>query len=70
MLRDEIRDSLTAIQLRGVDIKNIPIKERINLYSYIFTPILVETILKAERLSTAIEMRGFRAYESVQAFLY
>lgn len=69
MIREEIRDSLIAIQLRGVDIKNIPIKERINIYSYIFTPILVETIFKAERISTAIEMRGFRAYESRTSFL-
>lgn len=69
MIREEIKDSLTAIQLRGVDIKNIPIKERINLYSYLFTPILVGTILKAERLSTAIEMRGFRAYDNRTSFL-
>lgn len=63
MIREEIKDSLTAIQLRGVDIKKIPIKERLNLYSYLFTPILAGTMLKAERLSIAIEMRGFRAYD-------
>lgn len=69
MIRDEIQDSLIAIQLRGVDLKNIPIKERINIYSYIFTPILIETIIKAERLSAAIEMRAFRAYDSRTSYL-
>lgn len=69
IIRDEIRDSLIAIQLRGIDLKNIPIKERLNIYSYIFMPILVETIIKAERLSIAIEMRGFRAYENRTSFL-
>lgn len=69
MIGEEIKDSLIAIQLRGVEIKSIPLKERINLYSYIFTPILVGAILKAERLSTAIEMRGFRAYDSRTSFL-
>lgn len=69
ILSQEIKDSLTAIQLRGVDIKTIPIRERISIYSYIFTPILVGTILKAEKLSTAIEMRGFRAYDNRTSYL-
>ncbi|NLX62958.1 MAG: energy-coupling factor transporter transmembrane protein EcfT [Tissierellia bacterium] len=69
MIREEIQDSLTAIQLRGIDIKNIPLKERINIYSYLFTPILVETLIKAERLAAAIEMRGFRAYDSRTSYL-
>lgn len=69
ILTEEIKDSLTAIQLRGIEINNIPIKKRISVYSYIFTPILVGTILKAEKLSTAIEMRGFRAYDSRTSYL-
>lgn len=69
ILSQEIKDSLTAIQLRGVDIKTIPIRKRISVYSYIFTPILVGTLLKAEKLSTAIEMRGFRAYDNRTSYL-
>ena len=69
ILTEEIKDSLIAIQLRGVEINNIPIKQRINLYSYIFTPILVGTISKAEKLSTSIEMRGFRAYDDRTSYL-
>lgn len=69
MIRDEIKDSLVAIQLRGIDIKNIPVKERISLYSYLFNPLLIGAILKAERLSIAMEMRGFRAYGNRTSFL-
>ncbi len=69
ILREEIRESLLAIQLRGVEIRQIPIRQRINLYSYLFTPILVSTILKAEKLSIAVEMRGFRAYDSRTSYL-
>lgn len=69
ILAEEIKDSFTAIQLRGIEINNIPLKKRISIYSYIFTPILVGTISKAEKLSTAIEMRGFRAYDNRTSYL-
>ncbi len=68
-LSEEIKDSLTAIQLRGIEINQIPIRKRINMYSYIFTPILVATISKAEKLSIAIEMRGFRAYDDRTSYM-
>ncbi|HSH34824.1 energy-coupling factor transporter transmembrane component T, partial [Schnuerera sp.] len=58
ILTEEIKDSLTAIQLRGIEIENLPMKKRISIYSYLFAPILTGTILKAEKLSIAIEMRG------------
>lgn len=69
LLTEEIKDSLIAIQLRGIEIRKISIRKRISLYSHIFTPILAGTILKAEKLSTAIEMRGFRAYERRTSYL-
>lgn len=69
ILTEEIKDSLTAIQLRGIEINNIPIKKRLSIYSYIFTPVLVGTISKAEKLSIAIEMRGFRAYDNRTSYL-
>lgn len=69
ILTEEIKDSLTAIQLRGIEINQIPIRKRISMYSYIFTPILVGTISKAEKLSIAIEMRAFRAYDDRTSYL-
>lgn len=69
LLTEEIKDSLTAIQLRGIEINNIPIRERVSVYSYLFTPILAGVLLKAEKLSIAMEMRGFRAYDNRTSYL-
>lgn len=69
ILMEEIRDSLVAIQLRGVEVDRIPWKRKIYVYSYLFTPILVATIIRAQKLSMSIEMRGFRAYESRTSYM-
>jgi energy-coupling factor transport system permease protein len=69
LLRSEFIDVMTAIQLRGVDIKKIPFKKRLKLYSYIFTPIMAGAIKKARDLSTAMEARAFRAYPERTSYL-
>lgn len=69
ILMDEIKDSLVAIQLRGIEIERIPWKKKFYVYSYLFTPILISTIIKAQRLSMSIEMRGFRAYETRTSYM-
>jgi energy-coupling factor transport system permease protein len=69
MLRNEFRDVITAIQLRGVELKRIPLKKRIRVYSYIFTPIVAGAINKARKLSIAMETRAFRAYPDRTSYL-
>jgi len=69
MLREEIKDSIVAIQLRGVEIEKIPLRKRLYIYSRLFTPILISTIIKAQKLSMSIEMRGFRAYEQRTSYM-
>ncbi|NLK91050.1 MAG: energy-coupling factor transporter transmembrane protein EcfT [Clostridiales bacterium] len=64
ILIEEIKDSVIAIQLRGIEIEKIPLRERFRVYSYLFTPVFVSTIIRAQKLSMSIEMRGFRAYET------
>lgn len=68
-MTEEIKDSLIAIQLRGIELDKIPLKNRIHIYSYIFTPIVVGSISKAEKLSMAIEMRAFRAYDKRTSYM-
>jgi energy-coupling factor transport system permease protein len=58
----EMKDVLTAIQLRGVELKKIPVQKKYQIYSYILMPIVISSIIKAQRLSIAMETRGFRAY--------
>jgi len=62
LLRDEAVDMLTAIQLRGVNLKKIPLLRRLKMYSYLLAPLLISVLLKARDLSLAMEMRAFRAF--------
>ena len=70
LLRNEIKDTFTAIQLRGIEIKKIPLKKRIRLYLYVFNPVVAGAIRKAHQLSVAMEMRAFRAYKGRTSLLH
>lgn len=59
---EEFRDTITAIQLRGVDIKRIPFREKLKMYSKIITPVVYGAVDRAQKLSYAMELRAFRAY--------
>jgi energy-coupling factor transport system permease protein len=63
LLVEETKDAFTAIQLKGIDIKNLPLKKRFEIISYVFTPVIAGTLNKAKKLSLSVECRGFRAYD-------
>lgn len=56
----EVQDAFLAMQLRGIDIHRLPIRKRIQVFAYLFIPLVGSTINKAERLSETIESRGFQ----------
>lgn len=60
--RDQLKDVLTAVQLRGVDLKKIPWGCKLNMYKRLVFPIVYRTMRQAEQMATAMEARGFRAY--------
>ena len=62
LLQEEITDMLTAIQLRGVNLKQIPVPRRLKTYSYLLMPMIASVLVKSRDLSMAMEMRAFRAY--------
>lgn len=62
LLREEAVDILTALQLRGVQLDRIPIRERFRVYSYLLMPMIWSVLGKSQELAVAVEMRGFRAY--------
>jgi energy-coupling factor transport system permease protein len=64
ILAEEMKDSVIAIQLAGADIKHIPLKKKLSIYTYIFFPVVAATILRAKKISISMEARGFRAYPS------
>jgi len=59
---EEFRDTVTAVQLRGVDIKRIPLREKLKIYTSILSPVVYGAVDKAQKLSCAMELRAFRAY--------
>ena len=59
---NEFKDTIIAIELRGIQIKQLKVREKIELYSYILSPIVIGALDKAKKLSLSIEMRGFRAH--------
>ncbi|HBH13694.1 MAG: ABC-type cobalt transport system permease [Clostridiales bacterium 38_11] len=69
LLMEELKDTLTAIQLRGIDIGKLQLKERIEIISYIFTPVFVGALSKAKKLSLSVECRGFRAFDNRTSIL-
>lgn len=58
---EEFRDTVTAIQLRGVDLRRIPVREKIRIYTKIIMPVAYGAADRAQKLSYAMELRAFRA---------
>lgn len=69
MLREELEDTLTAIQLRGIDMEKLTFKKKVEIYSYIFTPVVAGAVLKSQKLAIAMECRGFRALPKRTSYL-
>lgn len=69
VLSRELKDVVTAVQLRGIDLYRIQIKKRLKIYYFIFTPVIIGAIRKAQKLSTAMETRAFRAYPNRTSYL-
>lgn len=63
VLKDELQNTLAAIQLRGVDLKKVYKRKVIKVYVSLFSPIIYMIYKKAEKLSILLELRGFRKYE-------
>jgi len=62
VLREEMVNMITAVQLRGFELKKVPWREKIKLYCSLFFPLVYRTILKTQQLSLAMEARCFRIY--------
>jgi energy-coupling factor transport system permease protein len=58
---EELKDSLTALQLRGIVIEELKLKKRLRLYSYLLLPVVAASLQSAKELAMSMEMRAFRA---------
>jgi len=60
---ESFRDSLVAMQLRGVDFRQLKMKARLKIYTYLLMPTIAAGVQRAQKLSMAMELRGFGAHE-------
>lgn len=61
MLREEARDVLAAVQMRGLNIKKAPISKKISAYASVMIPIVAGALHRSEDTAMAMEARGFRS---------
>jgi energy-coupling factor transport system permease protein len=62
LMGEELRDSLTALALRGIEIKKLKLKKRFKVYTYLLLPIVAGSLHNARALTMSMEMRGLGAY--------
>jgi len=67
-LAEELKDSLTALQLRGVVIEELKLKKKLSLYTYLILPVIVSSMQNAKELAMSMEMRAFRAARNRTSF--
>lgn len=63
-LREEAQDVMAAVQMRGVNIKKLPLSGKLKVYLRVMVPIVARTIRRSEQMSVAMEARAFRALNS------
>jgi energy-coupling factor transport system permease protein len=68
LLMKEVKNTYLALQLKGIDIKSLKIKQRIDLIAYLFMPTIVGTLVKSEHLTYSIEARGYRVSEERSSY--
>jgi len=62
------RDSLTAMQLRGVDLRRLKIKERLRIYTWLLMPAVAMGVDRAKKTAMAMELRGFGACDKRSSY--
>lgn len=59
---EELRNAIIAVQLRGVDFKALHFKQKIEIFTGLFQPLVAGAMIKSRAIAMSLEMRGFRAY--------
>ena len=65
---ESFKDSLTAMQLRGVDLRHLKIRTRMKIYTYLLMPTIAMGVSRARKLAMAMELRGFGAFEKRSSY--
>lgn len=62
LFADSFSQAMTSLQLRGIDLSNVPMNKKVTLYSSLMLPVVSDAMLKSQDLGISMEARGFRAY--------
>lgn len=60
---EDMNDAITAVQMRGLDLSRVPVWRRFATYAAILVPVLRTTVLRAQRVATAMEARAWGAMD-------
>ncbi|HZX47212.1 MAG TPA: energy-coupling factor transporter transmembrane component T [Clostridia bacterium] len=69
LLTEEIKNVVTAVQLRGIELDKIPVRQRLKVYSYLIMPVVSGAVIKSRELATTMETRAFRAYPKRTSYM-
>lgn len=59
ILGEEIQNAYTSMTLRGIDVRKLPIRQRIDIIGRLFVPIVYSALHRAREIAESIEMRGY-----------
>jgi energy-coupling factor transport system permease protein len=70
LLNKEIRDTILALNLRGVNLRKISLGKKITAFSTLFFPVIMQTMERAQDLSISLELRGFRLKKQRSSWIW
>ena len=62
LMGEQLRDGLTALALRGVEVEKLKLRRRLKVYTYLLLPAVAGSLHNARALAMSMEMRGFGAF--------
>jgi len=65
---ESFRDSLNAMQLRGLDLRKLKFRTRVKIYTWLLMPTVASGVHQARKLAMAMELRGFGAHETRSSY--
>lgn len=62
ILRDQFRDVVVAMELRGIDFRAASLPQKLRLFAEMLTPVVAGAVLTSRQIAISVQLRGFRAF--------
>lgn len=60
----DFSDALVSMQLRGIELRKVPARKRLKVFSSLLLPVIAGAVVKSQDLAAAMETRGFGAMKT------